>query len=544
MIKFKSHVVWNFFALMGLFAIVMSYQNCGVPEGRSKKPSLETYDADGEKPIIVSDLPSAGRTSVGGRYMMSVQATGDGTLTYKWYHDDILIMGEDENSLLLDPVEQDDEGVYRVRVGLVGEGFTDSRELDLTVEDSGDTTCTANQIVVNGACQNCPAGESPNNGKTACVAGGPNCTANQIVVNGACQNCPAGESPNNGRTACVAGGPNCTANQIVVNGACQNCPPGESPNNGRTACVAGGPNCTANQIVVNGACQGCPPGQRPNNGRTACVAGGPNCTANQIVVNGACQNCPSGQRPNNGKTACVSTGGGPNCTANQIVVNGACQNCPSGQRPNNGKTACEAITCTGQNQILSGNTCRTCPSGKKPNAQKTNCICNNPTKANLKTRMARDGYKNVEDDPCDRNCNYQRNRTVKIYDVRSGASCTPRTLVFYKSCERRPTKATLKSTMRANGFTRNSEDHPCVNSSNGCLIRRIRGLTTEGTYYPSSGGTCVGRTLTFYKYSTTRRGLGMGEFFNYISEGCITTTRQTKMCENYSPPNNGGGKTW
>ena len=401
MIKFKSHKIWAFVSLTGLFATVIGYQNCSSMEnGQANKPSIEELDVDQEKPVIVSNLASSGRTVVGGSYSMSVRASGDGTLTYKWYHNDILLNGEDEDSLPLEPVEQEDEGVYRVRVGLVREGFIDSRELNLTVEASGDTTCNGDQILVNNTCQDCPDGKRPNTDRTGCVD------------------------------------------------------------------------------------------------ETT-----PVCTGRQYLNGNTCQNCPTGKRPNTDRTGCVDE---------------------------------TTPVCTGR-QHLNGNTCQDCPTGKRPNTDRTGCVdiitCDNPTKSNLKTTMEAQGFKNVKDDPCETGCHRMVDRTEKTYDVRP--DCTSGTLVFYKSCNRKHTKSTLKAAMLADDdeFTKNTRDNPCVNSANGCLIRKIIGPTSEGAYYPVLGNTCRRVTITFYKHKTERRNFGMGDFNTVLVHGCSTTTRQTMMCE-------------
>ena len=60
------------------------------------------------------------------------------------------------------------------------------------------------------------------------------CASNQIVVNGACQNCPHGQIPMMDRLSCM----NCPASQISNNGMCMMCStPGHVPNANQNGCV-------------------------------------------------------------------------------------------------------------------------------------------------------------------------------------------------------------------------------------------------------------------------------------------------------------------
>ena len=70
---------------------------------------------------------------VGGVRIMEVYAIGPGQLTYQWYKNNNIMPGKTEFRLRFDPLQASDFGQYKVRVGLVGAGFVETKTFTLKV---------------------------------------------------------------------------------------------------------------------------------------------------------------------------------------------------------------------------------------------------------------------------------------------------------------------------------------------------------------------------------------------------------------------------
>ncbi len=78
-------------------------------------PAVLTIESVGEGPSI-SVHPSSQIVELGGSATLSVTATGDGTLEYQWYKDNIVVEGATSASLALSNLEAGDLGTYYVVV--------------------------------------------------------------------------------------------------------------------------------------------------------------------------------------------------------------------------------------------------------------------------------------------------------------------------------------------------------------------------------------------------------------------------------------------
>jgi hypothetical protein len=166
------------------------------------------------------------------------------------------------------------------------------------------------------------------------------CAVNQILNNGQCQTCPAGQSVVGNQ--CVL---QCAANQVIQNGQCVNIKP----------------QCTGNQIVQNGSCVACLEAQVPNIERTMCIDNRSQCQSNQIEENGLCVTCPAGQFASG--NVCSTPPAPPvSCGANQIVQNNMCVDCGANEMVSNNMCVPIPVTC-GPTQIIVNNMCVDCPPG-------------------------------------------------------------------------------------------------------------------------------------------------------------------------------------
>ena len=214
--------------------------------------------------------------------------------------------------------------------------------------------CRGLEVPIDGTCQECPQGSSPNSDNTRCNV-----------------NCEADEVNSEDGSSCIP----CTGNMVPINGACSLCPDGMQANSGNTGCDAC-PVHTERLANEDTACIQCNPGQIANPNSNGCIACQGNTTPHDSQ--NTCRTCDSGTAANDNRSACEP------CTGNNVGI--ACaQTCTGNQAPNTDKTACE--TCPSGEEALSdnsacepcsGNTAgiacsQTCSGNQAPNANKTSC---------------------------------------------------------------------------------------------------------------------------------------------------------------------------
>ncbi|MEM7165312.1 MAG: immunoglobulin domain-containing protein, partial [Planctomycetota bacterium] len=96
----------------------------------------------------ITTQPGNDTVCVGGSTMLSVTATGSGPLSYQWYQDGSLLGGATSSSLMIDPVDAADAGVYTVDVTNVcgtatsaGATLTVLTAPSITTQPGNDTVC-------------------------------------------------------------------------------------------------------------------------------------------------------------------------------------------------------------------------------------------------------------------------------------------------------------------------------------------------------------------------------------------------------------------
>lgn len=92
--------------LLGLLIIVLQFSFCAPPTRPDFPPRLlnDKYLRTGETPEL------------GQKFVMYIEAEGDYPLTYKWYRDDVVIEGANNDSFVIDSLISEDEGVYKCKV--------------------------------------------------------------------------------------------------------------------------------------------------------------------------------------------------------------------------------------------------------------------------------------------------------------------------------------------------------------------------------------------------------------------------------------------
>ena len=101
-------------------------------------------------PTITQDLMQYDSVVEGQNYVMEVQATGSGTLTYQWYHNFRQIPGATSSRLVYPSIEKGHKGFYKVRVSLAGGSFVDSTSLWLRIKPEITQDLTASDTVTEG----------------------------------------------------------------------------------------------------------------------------------------------------------------------------------------------------------------------------------------------------------------------------------------------------------------------------------------------------------------------------------------------------------
>ncbi len=135
-------------------------------------------------------------------------------------------------------------------------------------------------------CTVCPNNGSSNEGRTVCTS----CDGSEIVVDGECQACPLGQTPNKNSDACIDFTVECFAFHIKkhngAGGYCDFCPRGHVPEEGQVTCMACPEGSAPNGSLT--LCQSCNGGTTTEDGHT-CV-----CRDDQENFNHSCR-CPAGQ---------------------------------------------------------------------------------------------------------------------------------------------------------------------------------------------------------------------------------------------------------
>lgn len=85
-----------------------------------------------QEPPTVTQHPNSGNKCVGGNISLSIVAEGEGDLSYQWFKDGDPLVGEESEVLTIDPVSEDDTGLYFCRVTNIN-GSTDSNPAQVII---------------------------------------------------------------------------------------------------------------------------------------------------------------------------------------------------------------------------------------------------------------------------------------------------------------------------------------------------------------------------------------------------------------------------
>lgn len=127
----------------GTYTVVVTNTAGGTSASTTSAAATLTVNAAAGTPVIVTQ-PVDQTVQVGGRAAFSVQATGNGTLSYQWRKNGSDLAGQTASGLVLDPAATSDAGSYVVLVTNTLNGTTAS------------ATSTAAQLTVNPATAGAP----------------------------------------------------------------------------------------------------------------------------------------------------------------------------------------------------------------------------------------------------------------------------------------------------------------------------------------------------------------------------------------------------